>query len=82
MSTDLELATADELLGELAKRFPLGSLFAGLKQPKTGTDQEDICIDYQGGLTVCIGLAERAKGSLLYDSVTGTARRSESEEDA
>jgi hypothetical protein len=56
---ELELATTEQIVDELAKRFT-GILFAHVGDVKCREDQEAFCVWFRGGFTLACGLARRA----------------------
>lgn len=59
---DLSLATVAELVDELRRRYD-ATLILGLRPSKVGDDGEFHLL-YHGGVTQCIGMAERARSRL------------------
>jgi hypothetical protein len=66
----LEAATNDELVGELARRFP-ALVVAGVRPAPEGADDESFLLTYHGGFTAALGLAVRAAAVLRRDAVRG-----------
>lgn len=60
----LSVADVDDLIEEMAVRFPRGMLFVAIKETP-GENTESFFLDYRHGLSTCIGLAERAKARML-----------------
>lgn len=63
--TNLELMSTEDLIAELAKRHD-ALLVVGLR--RCSKHEDEVLTDYRGGLTECIGLACRAKSSMLKQS--------------
>lgn len=65
----LELATMDDLIGELAKRYRT-FIFVGSKPwpGKEDAGEEEYLLRMRGSLTTAIGLAMRAKVDLVADA--------------
>lgn len=61
---DLDTVTSAELILELAKRFD-HMLVCGLSDtPKGSQDDQDFRVQFYGGLTCAIGMAERARSQM------------------
>ena len=65
---DIECASTYELLEELRHRFPQ-LLFCGLRETEGDSEHEDHLVEWRGGLTTAIGLAERARNALCRKAV-------------
>lgn len=66
MAVDLELATTEQIVEELARRYQ-GILLAHIGGVKSG-DQEAFSFWYRGGFTLVCGLAHRCATDLDADS--------------
>jgi hypothetical protein len=59
---DLSLVESDALVEELSQRYD----FVLVVRERSTTNKHNDCLfDYSGGISACIGLAERAKHRLL-----------------
>jgi len=61
----LELASEDELVAELALRFP-GVLVVIAKRGATANDDDSVTIHGHGGATLVCGLAMRAHAYMVH----------------
>jgi len=65
----LELATDDELLDELSKRFK-ASVFMTMKErgslDRKSDGLETFTLNWNGGFTLCYGLVTRAQGRMYH----------------
>lgn len=77
----IELATTNELVEELSKRFPKGFLMLGLSEAPGDVRKERFYSHYHG-LTACIGMVERARLGLMQEAAGGDeVKEGEVEED-
>lgn len=67
MSTDLTFCTDEELVEELAKRYPHGLIVSGVRDARGDSNSADEArqLWYRNGLTSCIGLATAMQHSML-----------------
>lgn len=76
----LEEATTQQLFDELKRRTR--HVLLAYVQPTGGPEnEEDYHLVYGGGLTACIGLAERARAMLVADSCDEMRLMDDDEED-
>lgn len=66
----LSVAETDTLIAELRNRFPEGLLVVGVCAAEDSPGNELFFLDYYHGLTMCIGLAERARARLVKTALT------------
>ncbi len=64
----LEEATVDELIDELGSRFPYGLVVAGSKPLEGDGDIDIFHVQRRCGITMAIGIAERARQILFVES--------------
>lgn len=63
---DLELATSEDLIAELQKRFT-ALVVAGITDLPADKTKEWWLMKYSGGPTVCYGIAKRVAHSIAHD---------------
>lgn len=63
----LQLATLDDILDVLARRYP--TVLLAIVTPGMEDGTEIIHMTHRGGLTTCIGLASRTHAQLLAKAV-------------
>ena len=54
----LATASVEDLVEELASRFPRGLIVGGARESSSGSGYEHTYLDYRNGLMSCLGLAE------------------------
>ena len=72
---DIELATFEQLLEELGKRFDTGLVVVGLRDTAGDDRAEDFMVYSTGGPTVTMGLLYRALAETERDARLGARRK-------